>query len=194
MSRLYRGLWLVLLLQMLCCATAWAKGEADSVRASWARSFYLISQPQKLFFGLHIGGDYALCSALALSADATAQCWGMSYPTLALSTSLKWFVVGKVGKGFYLRPEVLGGLFFARSPMADHPYYGGVGFGRGIMHSISRNGHWLLQWQGGVKWGPPFGGTRELELNTEDMAGVLHYGFLSPASLIDLSLGVAYRF
>ena len=103
----------------------------------------------------------------------------------------KYYFTGTVGSGIYARAKAVAGYFFGTTAL-DAPYYAGLGVGFGFLLPIGKTKRWHLGIDGGVKLALPFG-YEENRPAVRPQWGLPYYTLLSPASIPELSIRIAYR-
>ena len=159
------------------------KGEEPLVLVSTA--------PQHLLFGIDLGIEHSLSPKLSLAADLTTHLWLLEMPNIAISPMAKYYFTGTVGSGIYARAKAVAGYFFGTTAL-DAPYYAGLGVGFGFLLPIGKTKRWHLGIDGGVKLAIPFGDGGDRPALGGDW-GITYYTLLSPASIPELSIRIAYR-
>lgn len=155
---------------------------------------FLSTAPQHLLFGANLGIEKELSPKLSLGTDLTTHLWITPAPNIAISPMIKYYYSGIVGMGFYARAKVVGGYFFNTSAIDDHPFYAGGGIGTGLLIPLGKSNHWLFSADVGIKFVAPFGKGAKKLTKSDGKWGMTYYSILSPASLFDLSVGIAYQF
>ena len=159
------------------------KGEEPLVLVSTA--------PQHLLFGIDLGIERSLTPKFSLGADLTTHLWLLEMPNIAISPMAKYYFTGTVGSGIYARAKAVAGYFFGTTAL-DAPYYAGLGVGFGFLLPIGKTKRWHLGIDGGVKLAIPFGDGGDRPALGGDW-GITYYTLLSPASIPELSIRIAYR-
>lgn len=155
---------------------------------------FLTILPQHFLFGPNIGFEQGLSRKWSMSCDVTGHLWLTSTPNIALKANLKYYFLGQVGKGIYARINATAGHFLQESAIAGYPFYAGGGIGLGGMLPLTRNGKWHITTDAGLKVVPPIGKRKIGNKDPDPTFSMAYYTFLSPAALIDFSIGIAYRF
>ena len=159
------------------------KGEGPLVLVSAA--------PQHLLFGIDLGIERSLTPKFSLGADLTTHLWLLEMPNIAISPMAKYYFTGTVGTGIYARVKAVAGYFFGAT-VFDAPYYAGGGVGFGFLLPIGKTGRWYLGADCGIKLAIPFGDGGDRPALGGDW-GITYYTLLSPASIPELSIRIAYR-
>lgn len=167
--------------------------EAPS-EATRGSGTFLTLRPFTFILGPNIGFEQALSNKWSISGEVTSNLWLVSTPTIALRTHMKYYLLGRVGKGLYGRLTATGGHFWAESAVDGRPYYAGGGIGIGGMVPLSRKEKWHISIDGGLKFVPLFGKKGATMQEPQATNHLAYYSLFSPGSLIDLSIGIAYRF
>ncbi len=190
---------LLLVLSMLACTFGIVKAQNSKDFAYPNKKAWLIStKPQTLLFGFNLGIERVFSPKFSWYTETTSHFHSafqkiLVYQSTALSTSLRWHCVGRFGKSFYVEPKLVAGLFYNETLVENKPYYAGGGLSVGLMYPLfKKNKHWYYFYDAGVKFCIPFG-YRANSLIGDPNSGAI-YAFLSPASLIDFSVGISYRF
>ena len=147
--------------------------------------------PQHLLFGIDLGLERSLTPKFSLGADLTTHLWLLEMPNIAISPMAKYYFTGTVGSGIYARAKAVAGYFFGTTAL-DAPYYAGLGVGFGFLLPIGKTKRWHLGIDGGVKLALPFG-YEENRPAVRPQWGLPYYTLLSPASIPELSIRIAYR-
>ncbi|WP_311552167.1 hypothetical protein [Porphyromonas endodontalis] len=158
------------------------KGEGPLVLVSTA--------PQHLLFGIDLGIERSLTPKFSLGADLTTHLWLLEMPNIAISPMAKYYFTGTVGAGIYARVKAVAGYFFGTT-VFDAPYYAGGGVGFGFLLPIGKTGRWHLGADCGIKLAIPFGDGGDRPALGGDW-GITYYTLLSPASIPELSIRIAY--
>ena len=159
------------------------KGEGPLVLVSTA--------PQHLLFGIDLGIERSLTPKFSLGADLTTHLWLLEMPNIAISPMAKYYFTGTVGTGIYARVKAVAGYFFGAT-VFDAPYYAGGGVGFGFLLPMGKTGRWSLGADCGIKLAIPFGDGGDRPALGGDW-GITYYTLLSPASIPELSIRIAYR-
>ena len=159
------------------------KGEEPLVLVSTA--------PQHLLFGIDLGVERAFSPKFSLGADLTTHLWLLEMPNIAISPMAKYYFTGTVGSGIYARAKAVAGYFFGTTAL-DAPYYAGLGVGFGFLLPVGKTGRWHLGADCGIKLAIPFGDGGDRPALGGDW-GITYYTLLSPASIPELSIRIAYR-
>ena len=159
------------------------KGEGPLVLVSTA--------PQHLLFGIDLGIERSLTPKFSLGADLTTHLWLLEMPNIAISPMAKYYFTGTVSSGIYARAKAVAGYFFGTTAL-DAPYYAGLGVGFGFLLPVGKTGRWHLGIDGGVKLAIPFGVDKNRPTVRTEW-GLPYYTLLSPASIPELSIRIAYR-
>ena len=147
--------------------------------------------PQHLLFGIDLGIERSLTLKFSLGADLTTHLWLLEMPNIAISPMAKYYFTGTVGTGIYARVKAVAGYFFGAT-VFDAPYYAGGGVGFGFLLPIGKTGRWYLGADCGIKLAIPFGDGGDRPALGGDW-GITYYTLLSPASIPELSIRIAYR-
>lgn len=158
------------------------KGEGPLVLVSTA--------PQHLLFGIDLGIERSLTPKFSLGADLTTHLWLLEMPNIAISPMAKYYFTGTVGSGIYARAKAVAGYFFGTTAL-DAPYYAGGGVGFGFLLPMGKTGRWYLGTDCGIKLAIPFGDGGDRPALGGDW-GITYYTLLSPASIPELSIRIAY--
>ena len=159
------------------------KGDGPLVLVSTA--------PQHLLFGIDLGIERSLTPKFSLGADLTTHLWLLEMPNIAISPMAKYYFTGTVGSGIYARAKAVAGYFFGTTAL-DAPYYAGLGVGFGFLLPVGKTGRWHFGADCGVKLAIPFGDGGDRPALGGDW-GITYYTLLSPASIPELSIRIAYR-
>ena len=130
---------------------------------------------------------------LAFNIKKSAICGlGQTAPNPVLST-MKYYLKGTIDKGFYAKFKVLGGVFFSETPIENKPYYTGAGIGIGGILPLFNYNKFYIFADAGLQFAVPFGHRSQSHVK-DGSWGMTYYTLLSPASIPDLSIGVALKF
>ena len=146
--------------------------------------------PQHLLLGIDLGVERALSPKFSLGADLTTHLWLLETPNIALSPIGKYYFWGNVGTGIYARAKAVVGYFFGKTAL-DAPYYAGLGIGFGFLLPLGKSKRWHLGADCGIKLAIPFGDGGDRPALGGDW-GITYYTLLSPASIPELSIRIAY--
>ncbi|WP_329903876.1 hypothetical protein [Porphyromonas pogonae] len=152
---------------------------------------YIYTIPQYLIFGANIGTDFSISSKITLGGEINAH-YRFGPPNLAISPIMKYYFKGQIGNGYYARAKLVGGFFFNQTAIDDHPYYAGGGIGIGGMTPLFRSGKWYIFADLGFKFVAPFGNRSQSKID-DNLWGMIYYTLLSPASMPELFVGIAFR-
>ncbi|WP_314861780.1 hypothetical protein [Porphyromonas endodontalis] len=158
------------------------KGEGPLVLVSTA--------PQHLLLGIDLGVERALSPKFSLGADLTTHLWLLETPNIALSPIGKYYFWGNVGTGIYARAKAVVGYFFGKTAL-DAPYYAGLGIGFGFLLPLGKSKRWYMGADSGIKLAVPFG-PEGSQSPQKGSSGAAYYTILSPASIPELSVRIAY--
>lgn len=148
--------------------------------------------PQHFLFGIDLGIERSLTPKFSLGADLTTHLWLLEMPNIAISPMAKYYFTGTVGTGIYARVKAVAGSFFGTTTALGKPYYAGGGVGFGFLLPIGKTGRWHLGADCGIKLAIPFGDGGDRPALGGDW-GITYYTLLSPASIPELSIRIAYR-
>ncbi len=192
-----------LLLGLAVLLTAFTTSFAQEIETTEEEDLpiFLYTQPQAFALGPNIGGEFAITQKMSITADITAQLWWTDFHSFALSSNLKFYTAGEVGDGFYLRAKFLGGTYLNQRLPGKYLFIG-IGLGLGFMKAFTAKKQWYFFLDTGIKLAPPIGperrSTKDYILIKPDFAQAIDRGLqhliISPASLFDLSVGIAFRF
>lgn len=153
--------------------------------------FLLTTRPQALLFGANIGAEFPLSNRISFAGELTAhRRWVPK--NIALSPSLKYYVRGDMSRGIFLKAKLTGGFFFSETPVKNHPYYAGAGFGIGGIFPFPGSEKFYIFADAGLKFSDPFGYRANSQLQ-DGAWGMTYYTLMSPASMPELSLGIALK-
>lgn len=106
---------------------------------------------------------------------------------------MKYYLKGTVDKGFYTKFKVLGGAFFSETPIENKPYYAGAGIGIGGILPFFNSNKFYISADAGLQFAVPFGSRPQGHVK-DGSWGTAYCTLLSPASIPDLSIGIALKF
>lgn len=186
---------LTTLLVLLSCTALVAQEE------EYPSGVLISTRPQTLFFGADLGVEVPLNSNWSIGGEAIAHVWGYCPKNIAFKPSVKWYFWGTTGRGWYVRVTPLIG-YFLNDLIYGHKYYGGYGVGVGWQSPFLRGSRWHFIGDIGIKGAKLFGGSKtgkaalEVESTTgrDNRAHFSYFTWVSPGSMFDFSIGVAYRF
>lgn len=168
------------------------KGFAQDNKKGADKSFFLTTKPQSFFFGANIGAEVPLSSKISIGGDITTHCWLVPV-NISITPSMKYYLKGTIDKGFYAKFKVLGGVFFSETPIENKPYYTGAGIGIGGILPLFNSNKFYIFADAGLQFAVPFGHRSQSHVK-DGSWGMTYYTLLSPASIPDLSIGVALKF
>lgn len=113
-------------------------------------------------------------------------------PKIAITPAFKWYF-NEVGYGFYLKGKLTAGYFLQEPAIANHPYYVGGGFYGGCVTPLFHSERVSFFGEIGLQFVPPFGSKAGADPDRDNNVGMVYYSTFSPASLIDISLGLSIR-
>lgn len=146
-------------------------------------------KPLSYFLGGHIGIEKPLSARLSWVNDLVVH----SYigKTFAINSSLQYYLTKEPTKRnrWHLRCEAIGGYFWDKSVINGHRYYAGLGVFAGFSTRISSLIR--LYAEGGIRGAIPFGNSSKRNSN-KDNSGTFYYVFVSPASLLDINVGLSF--
>lgn len=151
----------------------------------------LSSRPQALVFGANLGAEFPLSPKISFAGEITAHRRFVP-KNIAIIPSIKYYLRGDMGKGIYMRAKLVGGMFFSETPIDNHPYYAGAGFGVGGILPFFDIENLYVFADAGLKFAAPFGYRANSQLKDGDW-GMAYYTILSPASIPEISVGIAFR-
>ncbi len=150
-------------------------------------------RPIQLIYGLNTAIETPLSSKFSLKTEVNSHFY-YDYKNIAISPTLKWYFNNKVGNGFHLNLKTVGGYFFNKTAFDDKPYYVGGGVGIGWISPQYKNNKWRFFAEINLKYPHLFGNRANSTNSKKDGAyRMVYMYYLSPASVIELSLGVAFR-
>lgn len=180
-------------------SNAWTSiAESASAQPIYTPQRWLTARPMFLFMGFAVGLETSLRQHWAWHNEAVI--FGFWYydmlETIAVSSHLKYYVFGQVGSGWYLRLTAVGGHLFSGSEVDHGNWYAGVGLGFGGMFPFKKGSRWYGGFDIGAKLVPLINSKSANADNEEynDGGRWATYILVSPASVSDLRLSVAYRF
>ena len=150
----------------------------------------LSTAPQHFLFGVNLGLERSITSKFSLGADVTTHLWLLETPNIALSPIGKYYFWGNVGTGIYARAKAVVGYFFGKTAL-DAPYYAGLGIGFGFLLPLGKSKRWYMGADSGIKLAVPFG-PEGSQSPQKGPSGAAYYTILSPASIPELSIRIAY--
>ena len=150
----------------------------------------LSTAPQHFLFGVNLGLERSITSKFSLGADVTTHLWLLETPNIALSPIGKYYFWGNVGTGIYARAKAVVGYFFGKTAL-DAPYYAGLGIGFGFLLPLGKSKRWYMGADSGIKLAVPFG-PEGSQSPQKGSSGAAYYTILSPASIPELSIRIAY--
>lgn len=150
----------------------------------------LSTAPQHFLFGVNLGLERSITSKFSLGADVTTHLWLLETPNVALSPIGKYYFWGNVGTGIYARAKAVVGYFFGKTAL-DAPYYAGLGIGFGFLLPLGKSKRWYMGADSGIKLAVPFG-PEGSQSPQKGPSGAAYYTILSPASIPELSIRIAY--
>lgn len=178
----------------LCCSFSFKGFAQDNKKMDTYKGFFLTTKTklQSFFFGANIGAEIPLSYKVSIGGDITTHCWLV--PTnISITPSIKYYLKGRIDKGFYTKFKVLGGVFFSETPIENKPYYAGAGVGVGGILPLFNSNKFYIFADAGLQFAVPFG--HRSQSDVKDVAwGMAYYTLLSPASIPDLSIGIALKF
>lgn len=187
-----------LLLVCLCCclslSTLYAQKERCQQDSNVGKALFISTKPQTLLFGPNLGIELQASRKVSIGADLTAHLWAAPAANIAIAPHIRYFFGrGSVGKGFYAQLKLVVGHILERDIISGPPYYAGGGLGLGAITPIFGSRHWHLFANVGLKAVAPFG-TIKREHRKDDGFSMAYYALMSPASIPDLNIGIAFRF
>lgn len=147
----------------------------------------LTTRPQSLVLGANLGAEFPLSPRVSFAGELTTHCRFVP-GNIALSPSLKYYL----NNSFFLKAKLIGGFFFSETPVENHPYYAGAGFGIGFMLPFPGSERLYIFADSGIKFAAPFG-YRANSAVKDGAWGMAYYTLMSPASIPELSLGIAFK-
>ena len=174
-----------MLILSLVCLKAEAQSESEK------RPILITNTPLTFLLGANLGVETLLSPKVSIGGELTGHVWIVP-ANIAITPTIKYYFKGVAGKGFYVSGKLVAGYFFNKTVVEDAPYYAGGGIGIGGITPLRDRDRFYLFGGLGLKLVSPFG--RRPGSNTHDTgAGMAYYAFLSPASLLDVSIGIAIR-
>lgn len=152
---------------------------------------FITVKPQSFFVGANIGTEIAISNRISAGGELTGHFWFVP-SNLAIAPIFKYYFKGKIGKGFYARGKLVGGYYFMETPIDSHPYYAGAGIGVGGITSLCKTNKIALFVDLGLKFVVPFGNRHDSQISDASW-GMAYYSLLSPASMPEIAIGVAFR-
>ena len=174
----------------LLAAIAPSLAQEKSDTKSGAPETLVSTAPQHLLFGIDLGIERSLTPKFSLGADLTTHLWLLEMPNIAISPMAKYYFTGTVGAGIYARVKAVAGYFFGDTALGG-PYYAGGGVGFGFLLPIGKTGRWHLGADCGIKLAIPFSLGENRSVGGGEW-GITYYTLLSPASIPELSIRIAY--
>lgn len=182
-----------LLLKVMLLLTLYTIPCISSSQASrnlFAGQTYLRVKPLAYLWGVHLGLEHTTNDKMSVVGDLNFHGLYLGLPNVSLSTELRWYMFGNPRTGIYSSLRAVAGYFWDTPAVEQRPFYAGGGIGIGAVGQLSsRVGIWIDL---GLKYAPPFGPKVKKELR-DGMTGYLYFGFISPASVIDPSIGISIQ-
>lgn len=177
----------------LCCAGSIlpSKAFAQDSFTTYDKSPFLTLKPQSYALGANLGIEFPLSPKFVLGGEISTH-FRIDTPNMAIKPSLKYYLSGVHGKGFYSRFKLIGGYYFSECAEADQPYYAGAGLNIGGITPLFKSKKLFFFAEVGLQFTPTFGH----RVNNEKMEGEtvgLYHLLLSPGALPDISLGLAFK-
>lgn len=180
-----KSIYTLILLLSLVCVQAWGQGESKK------RTVLITNKPFSFLFGANLGIETALSKKISIGGDVTTHFW-LAEQNVGVFPTVKYYFRGEVGKGFYASGVLAGGYFFNKTAVENAPYYAGAGIGLGGITPLL-DWDWFYLFGGFTfKYVHPLGyraGSNTLDAK----GGMAYYAFFSPASVVDLNVGIAIR-
>lgn len=179
-------------------SNAWGSlADNPPAQPTYPSQRWLTFRPSFLLMGFAVGHEASLSRRWAWHNEANI--FGFWYydmlETIALSSHLKYYLFGQVGSGWYLRLTAVGGHLFSGSEVMHGNWYAGGGLGFGCMFPFKKSSRWHAGFDLGIKIVPVLN-SRSIDYDNEDYhdgGRWATYMFLSPGSVFDIRLSVAYR-
>jgi hypothetical protein len=182
----------VLLLSLCCiCLSFGTRALAQDAGRNSDRALFLTTKLQHFTFGVNVGFEKYLSSPIALGGEVTAHCW-LVPANISLASSLRYRLKGQLDKGVYAKGKVIGGMFFTETAIEDKPYYTGAGVGVGGILPLTQANRVYIFAELGLQFAVPFGNRPQSRVQ-DGAWGMAYYTLLSPASMPDVSVGIAVR-
>lgn len=150
-------------------------------------------RPVQFTFGLNTAIETPLSSKFSLKTEVNYHFY-TPYKNIAISPTLKWYFINKVGNGLHLNLKTFGGYFFKQAPMINKPYFIGYSGGIGWISPQYKDYKWRFFVEINVKQPYSFGNRTNSPNSEEDGAyEMLYLYYLSPVSILELNWGFAFR-
>lgn len=166
--------------------------QAHGQESKREASCFISIKPQAFLFGINAGIEIPLSTKISAGGDIAGHFW-FAPSNIAVEPIFKYYFKGLVGEGFYLRGKLVGGYYFNETPFDNHPFYAGAGVGIGGVTPLTSNKRLLIFGDLGLRFAPPFG-NRPGSSAKHSSWGMAYYTILSPASIPEASIGLAFAF